>query len=729
MMRLSPDLTEAAIQGLTAVADRESARGFERRLADVGRSTERLEGEAQRLRRERDALAESCGRHSRSPGTRKVSANEDQAAESLFLPGNREALLQAWHAFEDAYREVESARKQANWAEADEAMLDRAAGAGPSATSAGRSRGRRASNSHRSIRYTVPVLAGAGTLGAAIAAAMHQGQTALPYSLLAAALAILTGASLLRIYRPAAESTNSGADQLARAAFERSRSAWAELDRRLAQASAALGRLLANPETAAASLLSAPDEGTAAESEQARKSLRDAVYSHLAKEAEQDRAAVASLELRSRMEQAERESARVEQELSESKNLLIAVRDQWKEWLTLRSLPPELEPASLPEFIQLAEQALQLLRQRSRLEERSAAIAAQLAAFEAEAAGWLLLHPHPLDAQADSVTALKQLYREALAQKETAAEARRQDEHVKAAEASVAAARTHLADAEAAVAEPMLAGGPADEAAYAARIVIDARRLALRQEMREAELRLEAGRDETTRQELFKLLNEHDASALTALLEKARTELARLEAEQAERLDRRGRLAQELSRLRSEAEIEDRAFALGERQAELDRLADRYTMLALTAELIRQTRSSFEEERQPDVLRLASDYFGTMTGGRYRRIMAPQDTQTLLAEDQEKRIIESAYLSRGTQEQLYLSLRLALAGAASAGTPLPLLLDDLFVHFDAQRLERGIDVLEEASRVRQTIFFTCHEHIARLVKERLPGAGIIRVPL
>ena len=91
-------------------------------------------------------------------------------------------------------------------------------------------------------------------------------------------------------------------------------------------------------------------------------------------------------------------------------------------------------------------------------------------------------------------------------------------------------------------------------------------------------------------------------------------------------------------------------------------------------------------------------------------------------------MVDSAFLSRGAQEQLYLSLRLALAETIALPEPLPLLLDDLFVHFDAGRLARTAETLREIAGGRQVVLFTCHGHVAERMLEALCDlAGLIRL--
>jgi uncharacterized protein YhaN len=50
---------------------------------------------------------------------------------------------------------------------------------------------------------------------------------------------------------------------------------------------------------------------------------------------------------------------------------------------------------------------------------------------------------------------------------------------------------------------------------------------------------------------------------------------------------------------------------------------------------------------------------------------------------------------------------------------MPLLLDDVFVNFDAPRTEAAIDLLQEvAEGGQQVLFFTCHQHVVSQFEER-----------
>ena len=70
-------------------------------------------------------------------------------------------------------------------------------------------------------------------------------------------------------------------------------------------------------------------------------------------------------------------------------------------------------------------------------------------------------------------------------------------------------------------------------------------------------------------------------------------------------------------------------------------------------------------------------------------------------------------LSRGTREAVFLCIRFALVKHyASRGLRLPLILDDVLVNFDQERMRGALSVIEKMHDcVSQVFFFTCHKHI------------------
>ena len=85
-----------------------------------------------------------------------------------------------------------------------------------------------------------------------------------------------------------------------------------------------------------------------------------------------------------------------------------------------------------------------------------------------------------------------------------------------------------------------------------------------------------------------------------------------------------------------------------------------------------------------------------------------------------------ADLSKGTKEQLYLSLRLGYVenyskdkyGNDTEKPILPLIIDDAFVNFDRTRIKSVLKCLETFAKNNQIIYFTCHSNlVSELLKE------------
>ncbi len=179
-----------------------------------------------------------------------------------------------------------------------------------------------------------------------------------------------------------------------------------------------------------------------------------------------------------------------------------------------------------------------------------------------------------------------------------------------------------------------------------------------------------------------------------------------------------GRWQQESQSLVAGRQASQARVRLGAVEQQLRGAAQRWQVLAATEYLLTGIRKRYERERQPETLREASGYLERLTGGRYRRVWTPLDEHVLRVDDAQGNALPVEVLSRGTREQLFLSLRLALVRwYARRGIDLPLVLDDVLVNFDAGRARAAAEVLcEFAARGHQLLVFTCHEHIYQLFR-------------
>jgi wobble nucleotide-excising tRNase len=81
-------------------------------------------------------------------------------------------------------------------------------------------------------------------------------------------------------------------------------------------------------------------------------------------------------------------------------------------------------------------------------------------------------------------------------------------------------------------------------------------------------------------------------------------------------------------------------------------------------------------------------------------------------------------LSDGTLDQLYLSLRFAsLEQHLEAQEPMPLVLDDIFIHFDDDRTVAGLRVLAEFAQKTQVLLLTHHARNLDLARRALDAGS------
>lgn len=122
---------------------------------------------------------------------------------------------------------------------------------------------------------------------------------------------------------------------------------------------------------------------------------------------------------------------------------------------------------------------------------------------------------------------------------------------------------------------------------------------------------------------------------------------------------------------------------------------------------IRKAKENYREQRLPHVLTKAAEYFSCVTDHRYVRLTL--NDSGFMAEQADGVHVPAANLSRGTAEQLYLCLRLALMDAFHGYETMPMIVDDSFVNFDALRTKKVYALLEKIAAQRQVIIFTCHK--------------------
>ncbi|MFF2755735.1 AAA family ATPase [Psychrobacillus sp. NPDC058041] len=153
-----------------------------------------------------------------------------------------------------------------------------------------------------------------------------------------------------------------------------------------------------------------------------------------------------------------------------------------------------------------------------------------------------------------------------------------------------------------------------------------------------------------------------------------------------------------------------------QKKAELQEYVKRWAAYKSVVEAIKQMMVQLKEERLPEVLEKAQDYFKLLTGGAYERLVLTPDGsfEAIKANGQRFMIME---LSQATKEQAYISLRIALAQSLKNTAPFPIIMDDPFVHFDRFRLQQVVQLMQELQKEQQLLYFSCHDNMQYVWKE------------
>lgn len=389
----------------------------------------------------------------------------------------------------------------------------------------------------------------------------------------------------------------------------------------------------------------------------------------------------------------------------------------WEGWLREHDLPATLTPHDALELLQESREVLQLRDEKEHRVREQEALKKELAAFEQEAASVIDF------SDAAAIPALlKQRMDEVMQEVERERERQELARRLAERKAEINALRAERQQLEQRMHELLVQCGAADENELRQRAQEQKRRRELEAEARQNEVFFMSWLGEKRFEEACELLERYGGEELAHQLEHWRAK--RSEAET--RLDalRRewGALTLRRQQLQTEADLVAKRLQYEANVTELAEMAERWAVRAFALELFRMAKERHERSRQPQVLQDASRYFAEMTGGRYRRVLAPVGEKRLLAEKENGEQIDPGTLSRGTAEQMYLAMRLALAGEyAAQGTAMPLVMDDVFVNFDAERLEASLRVLNEVSSRHQILLFTCHQHVAEMAAKAIGG--------
>ena len=145
-------------------------------------------------------------------------------------------------------------------------------------------------------------------------------------------------------------------------------------------------------------------------------------------------------------------------------------------------------------------------------------------------------------------------------------------------------------------------------------------------------------------------------------------------------------------------------------EARLQMLTLRRDALRIAVDALREAAAGFGEQHVDALSAEASTLFETFTQPGWRVALDHASFEPLITWREHLWPLDR--LSSGSRDQLAVATRLAVTRALRGRVVLPLLLDDPFVHWDADRRSRGTAMLAELARTQQVIVATSDPALA-----------------
>ncbi len=232
--------------------------------------------------------------------------------------------------------------------------------------------------------------------------------------------------------------------------------------------------------------------------------------------------------------------------------------------------------------------------------------------------------------------------------------------------------------------------------------------------------KIAAGHDLT---ELLFELDSKGVDTITAAIQDVEDHIQELQKKIEEISAQTGKIKDRLSRLADSDKLSSLMADQERIRTEIAELCRSWSVLRLAEHMIDSAKSYFEKEKQPQVITRAGQFFHTITQGRYAGILAPPGSSEIFAVTADGERISPESLSRGTAEQLYLSLRFGYITCRQGAEEMPLLMDDILVNFDPERALATAGAVAKLAEEMQVIFLTCHPETADIFRRAVLQNG------
>jgi DNA repair exonuclease SbcCD ATPase subunit len=161
--------------------------------------------------------------------------------------------------------------------------------------------------------------------------------------------------------------------------------------------------------------------------------------------------------------------------------------------------------------------------------------------------------------------------------------------------------------------------------------------------------------------------------------------------------------------------VEEETVAVREKIAYLKHRGD---ALKLAHEVLAEAALEIRHTFTPGLDSRMSSIISGLTGGKYVELKGDDKLALKVAIPESGDIKNALLLSGAAADQMYLALRLAMAGILTAGgESLPLIMDEVFSQFDDSRTALALKYLYNTYENRQVLILTCKQREIELARE------------
>jgi len=172
----------------------------------------------------------------------------------------------------------------------------------------------------------------------------------------------------------------------------------------------------------------------------------------------------------------------------------------------------------------------------------------------------------------------------------------------------------------------------------------------------------------------------------------------------------------EASRLRHQMEsLENHSAPLADLDEQSMMAANHFAQLSHASicvskaiEMLQDATTAYQKTFAPRLETRIAQGLSKVTKSRYQRVqLSPADLALDVWSPEANAWVSTELLSTGTRDLIYLVMRIAISDLLGSGKePLPLLLDDPFVHLDASREQQALAYLGEIAQGYQVLYFS-----------------------